>query len=172
MQAFCSFCFCFRFFFLQKIVIYKYRFIHKATYRRICIWFSESWFSAKEKTICKKIKQLNVVCLRHDAIIVTDNQFIVDLIEIYWPVSFFLKEKIAKMLTRIQVTVMWTRHIPVTIRTKTEFFVISIKVQQKSLRMAIETVCLRKKRSKGTFISSGNKVTNYIITWNVLWTSL
>lgn len=31
----------------------------------------------------KKIKQLNVVCLRHDAIIVTDNQFIVDLIEIY-----------------------------------------------------------------------------------------
>lgn len=144
MQAFCSFCFCFRFCFLQKIVIHKYRFIHKATYRHICIWFSESWFSAKEKTICKKIKQLNVVCLRHDAIIVTDNQFIVDLIEIYWSVSFFLKEKIAKILTRIQVTVMWTR-LPVAIRTKTEFFVISIKVQQKSLRMAIETVCLRKK---------------------------
>lgn len=88
---------------------------------------------------------------------------LVDLIEIYWSVSFFLNEKIAKILTRIQVTVMWT-HLPVTIRTKTEFFVISIKVQQKSLRMAIETVCLRKKELGNIhkFRQQSNELYNYL----------
>lgn len=88
---------------------------------------------------------------------------LVDLIEIYWSVSFFLKEKIAKMLTRIKVTVMWTR-LPVTIRTNTEFFVISIKVQQKSLRMAIETVCLYEKKELGNihkFWQQSNELYNY-----------
>lgn len=77
----------------------------------------------------KNNKQLNVIWLQYVAFIVTwlaiYSWFDFEMI---YPFRFLFQWKVAKVWIRMQAAAMQTHHTPVT-RTKTDYFIISIKAQ-------------------------------------------